>query len=85
MEYLANIPHYGICQLVAKEIAYIVSNDQSILEITGAIQTVKPCAMSSSGTSSGRNCAGVIQGSEEFWGSKVTITSPLAEDNSEKV
>jgi hypothetical protein len=41
--------------------------------------TVNPCAISSSGTNSGRNTAGVIHGQFEFVGSRVTITSPLAE------
>ena len=41
--------------------------------------TVKTGAMSSSGTSSGRNLAGIIHGSFSLVGSRVTITSPLAE------
>ena len=42
--------------------------------------TVKTGAISSSGTSSGRNLEGMIHGS--FWlvGSSVTITSPLARE-----
>lgn len=42
------------------------------------IHTVNPWAISSSGTSSGRNRAGVIQGHLVLIGSSVTITSPLA-------
>lgn len=42
-------------------------------------RTVKPCAISSSGTNSGRNWAGVIHGSFVLTGNKVTIMSPLAE------
>lgn len=40
--------------------------------------TLSPSAINSSGTSSGRNSAGVIQG--HFWltGKTVTITSPFA-------
>ncbi len=37
-------------------------------------------AISSSGTNSGRNLAGVIHGSLSFTGSKVTITSPFSEE-----
>lgn len=40
--------------------------------------TVNPCAINSSGTNSGRNKAGVIQGHLVLIGSSVTITSPLA-------
>lgn len=40
--------------------------------------TVNPCAISSSGTNSGLNKAGVIQGHRVFIGSSVTMTSPLA-------
>lgn len=39
--------------------------------------TVSPCAISSSGTSSGRNLAGVIHGHFELIGNSVTIISPL--------
>lgn len=40
--------------------------------------TVNPWAISSSGTNSGRNMAGVIHGHLVFIGNNVTITSPLA-------
>ena len=40
--------------------------------------TVSPWAISSSGTSSGRNCAGVIHGHLVLTGKSVTIMSPLA-------
>uniref|UniRef100_A0A8D8MU94 (northern house mosquito) hypothetical protein n=1 Tax=Culex pipiens TaxID=7175 RepID=A0A8D8MU94_CULPI len=40
--------------------------------------SVNPCAINSSGTSSGRNTAGVTQGQRVLVGSSVTITSPLA-------
>ena len=40
--------------------------------------TVKTGAISSSGTSSGRNLAGIIHGSFSLVGNNVTITSPLA-------
>jgi len=43
-----------------------------------AMLTVRPWAISSSGTSSGRNMAGVIQGHLVLAGSRVTITSPFA-------
>lgn len=43
-----------------------------------AVLTVRPWAISSSGTSSGRNFADVIHGNRVFTGSNVTITSPLA-------
>lgn len=39
--------------------------------------TVKPCAINSSGTSSGRNCAAVTHGHFVFTGRTVTIISPL--------
>lgn len=39
---------------------------------------MSPCAISSSGTNSGRNVAGVIHGHFVFTGNKVTIMSPLA-------
>lgn len=42
------------------------------------IFTVNPCAISSSGTSSGRNRAGVIHGHRVLIGNNVTITSPFA-------
>lgn len=48
------------------------------------IPTVSPCAISSSGTSSGRKWAGVIQGSFVLTGNKVTMMSPLAERNKKK-
>lgn len=40
--------------------------------------TVNPWAISSSGTNSGRNTAGVIQGHLVFVGNSVTIMSPFA-------
>lgn len=40
--------------------------------------TVNPSAINSSGTNSGRNIAGVIQGHFVLTGNKVTITSPFA-------
>lgn len=42
--------------------------------------TVKPWAISSSGTNSGRNWAGVTQGKRVFTGNSVTIISPLAKN-----
>lgn len=42
--------------------------------------TVNPCAINSSGTSSGRKTAGVIQGHFVLTGSNVTITSPFAKN-----
>lgn len=45
---------------------------------TKKFHTVSPWAISSSGTNSGRNKAGVIHGHLVLIGSNVTITSPLA-------
>lgn len=42
------------------------------------IHTVKPCAISSSGTNSGLNRAAVIQGKLAFTGKTVTRRSPFA-------
>ena len=43
--------------------------------------TVRTGAMSSSGTSSGLNLAGVTQGNRSLTGNSVTITSPFAGKN----
>uniref|UniRef100_A0A1B6LRH7 RFTS domain-containing protein n=1 Tax=Graphocephala atropunctata TaxID=36148 RepID=A0A1B6LRH7_9HEMI len=49
---------------------------RALVKLAGV--TVRPCAISSSGTNSGRNLAGVIQGKLVLTGRSVTMMSPLA-------